>query len=112
MFCFRGYKSHCKVKFETKCYNQKIYRELTEDYPECRTEKVRKCDDSRSRVTPRCQTVEVNRCKIAQRTVRKAIPQTKCARVPVKMCTKVPCPKTAQKCYKVTQLHHLTLLSY
>merc|ERR1712130_610640 len=53
-----GYKSQCMVRYETNCYNKKIYREVTEDYPECKTETVSTCDGNdlfSSRKSRRCQ---------------------------------------------------------
>jgi len=99
-----GYKSQCMVRYETNCYNKKIYREVTEDYPECKTETVSTCDGNdlfSSRKSRRCQKIQVNKCKISQRTIRKAIPETKCRREPRKFCSNVKCnPRRSNRCIK------------
>jgi len=100
-----GSKRQCMVQYETKCYNKKIYREITEDFPECKTETVSTCDENdlySSRNSRRCQKIQVNKCKISQRTIRKAIPETKCRREPRKYCSYVKCKPSARpnRCVK------------
>ena len=118
---FSGFKNKCKVKYETKCFNRAIYRDVTEDYPECREENVTTCDTPINKSTCNetntneirpcleddtdkdCKTVKVNRCTIVKRTIRKRIPDTRCSRIPTRSCVKIPCSSSGQNCVKTIQ---------
>ena len=75
------------------------YKEIEEDYPECKMENVEKCSERERQedsdwfsnfVIPRpyrhCSTVQVMRCNIIKRKRRKAQPRHQCRRVPRKAC--------------------------
>ena len=69
-------------------------REVVEDKPVCRTEKVTSCPDN----STSCQLVSVNRCHIERRTVRKVQPETECERIPSKLCGMVKCRESRVEC--------------
>ena len=107
------------MRYETKCFNRGIYRDVTEDYPDCREENVTTCDSPNKTcndtVTNKigacreddaeknCKTVSVNRCSIIKRTIRKRIPDTRCSRIPTRSCVKIPCRSSGQNCVKTIQ---------
>ena len=96
-------------RYETECSKTMEYQVIEEDYPRCRTEKVRSCtgdsEELTNTVNPQCRYVEVRRCKIAQRTVRKARPRHQCRRVPRKQCVKMPCyDKSSEECRETIRL--------
>merc|ERR1712127_843517 len=51
-----------------------------------------------------CREVQVMRCTIEKRTVRKAKPVTSCRRIPTKMCAKKKCKKVPRKCYETVKM--------
>ena len=71
-------------------------REVVEDRPVCRAEKITSCPDN----STSCQLVSVNRCHIESRTVRKVQPETRCERIPSKLCGMVKCRKSRVECRK------------
>ena len=83
-------QERCRVSYETSCSTKNHYRNVTEDYPDCKTENVSKCDEN---TNTKCEVIRVNRCEIKQRTVRKMLPETRCRRYPVRRCIKVPCDR-------------------
>jgi hypothetical protein len=68
--------------------------EVMEDQPVCRTEKIDSCSSNSSD----CREVEVNRCHIENRTVRRARPETRCERIPSKLCAQQKCKKGRVEC--------------
>ena len=83
-------------RYETECSKTIEYQVIEEDFPDCRTEKVRSCRgdterDASNLVSPQCRYVGVRRCKIVKRSRKKARPRHQCRRVPRKECVKVPC---------------------
>ena len=81
-------QERCRVSYETSCSTKNHYRNVTEDYPDCKTKNVSRCDEN---TDTKCEVILVNRCEIRQRTVRKMLPETRCRRSPVRRCVKVPC---------------------
>ena len=70
-----------------------VFHDIEEDYPKCEVEMIKSCAESKeidNLVDPDedCGEVEVTRCRIARRRVRKAKPATWCGRVPNKTCNK------------------------
>jgi len=107
--CVNGSRTRCKVRFETKCGYHTEYREVVEDHPECRTEQVQSCpDDNREEITNfvnvdrKCVKVDVTRCNIVKKTLRKAKPVHQCKRVPKKACIKYPCDESDRRECRVT----------
>merc|ERR1719419_1792990 len=93
--CAREGRHLCRVEHRTECRSSMEYRLVKEDYPSCTREKVHSCSvpqegegDGES-----CRQVEVIRCHIEKREVKKARPVTKCQRVPVRLCAKLACKK-------------------
>ena len=68
--------------------------EVMEDQPVCRTEKMDSCS---ANVTD-CKQVDVNRCHIEERTVRRARPQTRCERIPSTLCARQECKEGRVEC--------------
>ena len=94
-------------RYETECSKKMEYQVIEEDYPKCRTEKVRSCKGGEETeltniVDSQCRYVEVRRCKIVKRRSRKARPRHQCRRVPRKQCVKMPCYDTASEECRVT----------
>ena len=99
----------CNIKFRSKCSTSLVYRVIEEDFPNCRTETVKSCRETlntENLVEPEdnCDTVEVNRCQIAKRKVRRAQPNTVCKRLPYKECLKENCGRQQEACRKITRL--------
>ena len=63
---------------------------LEEDYPRCKVEVVR--------------DVEVMRCHIDKRKVRRAKPKTSCSRLPRKLCVKKACKEEKERCHLVVKM--------
>ena len=91
------------------------YKEIEEDYPECKMENVEKCSEREREEdsdlfsnfvipTPRrhCSTVPVMRCSIIKRKRRKAKPRHQCRRVPRKACVSYPCESEAREQCRVS----------
>lgn len=96
-----GSETICNIRYETECGYRIEYQEVTEDHPECRTEKVEKCfDDEKNlfsnfiRRRKRCFNVDVRKCSIVKKTLRKAKPVHQCKRVPRRECSTRPCSRT------------------
>ena len=90
-------------RYSTRCSTSMVVREVEEDYPDCRVEMTRSCKDSGGKddllnAVEACPQVEVKRCRIVKRKVRKAQPDTRCARVPSKTCVKKKCQLVKEKC--------------
>ena len=52
-----------------------------------------------------CREVEVMRCHIVKRKVRRGRPQSSCSRLPIKFCVKRRCEKEPEKkCYQVVKM--------
>ena len=86
-----------------------MYQDIEEDYPECKVEMIQSCTESEERdnlVDPDedCGEVEVTRCRIAKRKLRKAQPDTRCKRVPRKMCVKQKCETAEEKCEETVRM--------
>ena len=86
-----------------------MYQDMEEDYPKCKVEMVKSCTESEERdnlIDPDedCREVEVMRCHIAKRKVRKAQPDTRCERVPSKTCVKHKCAASQVKCEETVKM--------
>ena len=80
-----------------------VFHDIEEDYPKCEVEMIKSCAESKeidNLVDPDedCGEVEVTRCRIARRRVRKAQPDTQCERVPSKTCVKHKCEPVKEIC--------------
>ena len=88
-----------------------IYRDMEEDYPKCKVELVRSCPtntrpEETNLVDPmeECREVEVMRCHIMKRKVRRGRPQSSCSRLPSKLCVKRMCEEEQVKCYLTVKM--------
>ena len=88
-----------------------IYHDMEEDYPQCKVEVVRSCpsltsDEYTNLVDPReeCSEVEVMRCQILKRKVRRGRPYSSCSRLPIKLCAKRRCEQEEKKCYLMVKM--------
>jgi len=68
--------------------------EVMEDNPVCRTEKI----SSYAGNSTSSRQVEVNRCEIKRRTVRRAKPETSCKRIPSRLCAWQQCKEGRVEC--------------
>ena len=99
-------------RYETECGYHIEYKEVEEDHPECRTEQVEKCTDNFQHpnfILPpqkKCHKVDVRRCQIVKKIIKKAKPIHQCKRVPRKQCSKLPCFKDIQntKCWTTIKM--------
>ena len=88
-----------------------IYQDMEEDYPQCKVEVVRSCssitsDEYTNLVDPNeeCREVEVMRCHIGKRKVRRGRPHSSCSRLPSKLCAKRRCEQEEKKCYLMVKM--------
>ena len=88
-----------------------IYKDIEEDYPKCKVELVSSChtntnNKATSLVEPmkKCRKVEVMRCQIATRKVRRGQQQSLCSRVPSLLCARKMCPTKQLKCYPAVKM--------
>ena len=104
--CQDGYREKCKTSYSSECYTVNKIVEVEEDTPMCRTEKVESCTGNS---TVSCRLVGVNRCNIETKLVRRARPESKCERVPSKVCGLVKCRKGRLECREeiVTKIEQL-----
>ena len=77
--------------YHTRCSSKMIYQDMEEDYPQCKVELARSC--------PNCRQLEVMRCHIMKRKVRRGKPQSYCSRLPSKLCVRRKCEEEEKKCY-------------
>ena len=80
-----------------------VYQVIEEDYPKCKVEVVRSCpantrNDQENLINPKeeCREVEVMRCSIMKRKVRRGRPESSCSRLPSRLRVKEKC-KTEQE---------------
>ena len=88
-----------------------VYQVMEEDYPKCKVEVVKSCSRNTisgqdNLIDPKkeCREVEVMRCSIMKRKVRRGRPQSSCSRLPSKLCVKKKCKKEQEKCYLVVKM--------
>jgi len=115
--CERGGRKLCRVDYRTTCSSRLEYQQVEEDFPECRREKVSSCQDKvdteddserNNLVSPsssNCRQVEVTRCQIQRRTVRKAKPVTRCQRLPTSLCAKRKCKQESTQCIRRVKMY-------
>ena len=87
-----------------------VYQVMEEDYPKCKVEVVKSCtyntisgQDNLIDPKEECREVEMMRCSIMKRKVRRGSPQSSCSRLPSKLCFKKKCKKEQEKCYLVVK---------
>ncbi|QQP51887.1 Uncharacterized protein FKW44_013372, partial [Caligus rogercresseyi] len=98
--CVKGKRKICVTKYETECSTVRRMRKMIEDYPRCRIQHLRKCNEDNE-----CSRVPSMKCAIEKREVTKVKPETSCRRVPRNFCRKVDCAKEAEKaCYYRVQM--------
>ena len=87
-----------------------VYREVEEDYPKCEIEMVKYCNETfniehnDSNTNDKCRDVQVRRCQIVKRKVKKSQPNTRCERVPIKRCVTTKCEATQTQCEQSVKL--------
>ena len=90
-------------RYKSRCTTRMVVQEVEEDYPDCQVKMTKTCTDSQRKnnteiPSKSCGEVSVRRCQIGKRKVRKAQPDTRCARVPSKTCVKHKCGIAREKC--------------
>ena len=103
--------SNNTFRYHTKCFSKMIYQDIEEDYPQCKVEFVRSCPSNNSHeytnmVNPKedCRELEVMRCHIMKRTVRRGRPHSSCSRRPSKFCVNWRCEQEEKKCYLMVKM--------
>ena len=84
-----------------------VYQVIEEDVPKCKVETVKSCPTNITIVTSdltKCREVEVMRCHIVKRKVRRGRPQSSCSRLPSKLCVKKICQEEEERCYLVVKM--------
>ena len=85
-----------------------VYQVIEEDVPKCKVERVMSCPSNTTMVTSnltKCREVEVMRCHIVKKKVRRGRPQSSCARLPSKLCVKMACKEEEkERCYLVVKM--------
>ena len=85
-----------------------VYHIIEEDVPKCKVETVKSCPTNITMVSnslTKCKEVEVMRCHIEKRKVRRGRPQSSCSRLPSKLCVKKICmEEEKEKCYQVVKM--------
>ena len=80
--CTTVYQSTCKTIFQE--------REVEEDTIQCTTIREEICEEVDEKCVincdPKCTTLPVKRCNTETNTVKKYTPETKCTKVPRKVC--------------------------
>ena len=95
--CLRDGRHLCRTQYSSHCSTRLEYQAMQEDFPRCRRETVTSCPQE-NLLEAGCREVQVMRCTIEKRTVRKAKPVTSCRRIPRKMCAKKKCKKVNSPC--------------
>ena len=87
-----------------------VYQVVEEHVPKCKVEVVRSCSTNNTKGTSnliKCREVEVMRCHIVKRKVRRGRPQSSCSRLPSKLCVKKICQdekEEEERCYLVVKM--------
>ena len=85
-----------------------VYQVIEEDVPKCKVERVMSCPTNTTMVSSnltKCKEVEVMRCHIVKKKVRRGRPQSSCSRLPSKLCVKKLCKEDEkEKCYQVVKM--------
>jgi len=109
--CHGGVRNKCSIRYHTRCHSKMVYQVIEEDVPKCKVETVKSCPTNTTIVTSnltKCREVEVMRCQIVKRKVRRGRPQSSCSRLPSKLCVKKICQEEEkeeeERCYLVVKM--------
>ena len=94
--CSFIFKHHDYIRYHTECVTLTKHHYVEEDYPKCHMEFVG------------ISRVQVVKCEVAKRRVRKSRPHHTCRRVGSRVCQQKKCQKEQQlmnkKCFKVQRV--------
>ena len=85
-----------------------VYQVIEEDVPKCKVERVMSCPSNTTMVTSnltKCREMEVMRCHIVKKKVRRGRPRYSCSRLRSKLCVKMVCKEVEkEKCNMVVKM--------
>ena len=90
----------CRTVYDTVCDTRQVGYEVEEDFPNCTTVNMEKCEDVTVglKTEQRCEVWPTQRCSVDTRTVQHSSPSTQCRKEPRSLCSPGDCPhKTVGK---------------
>lgn len=84
----------CRTEYEAECSTKYHEHKVVDDIPECRTVKEFKCKTVQRGYKPQeedCTEWPVEKCTVRMELVKKVTPETKCTKVPKKVCAPAGC---------------------
>ena len=86
-------KEDCRTVYDTVCDTRQVGYEVEEDFPNCSTVNMEKCEDVTVglKTERRCEIWPTQRCSVETRKVNHTSPSTECRKEPRKMCAPPGC---------------------
>ena len=83
----------CKTIHETVCTTRQVGYEVEEDFPNCSTVNMEKCEDVTVglKTEQKCEIWPTQRCSVESRRVNHTSPSTQCRKEPRQMCAPPGC---------------------
>ena len=84
----------CRTVYDTVCDTRQVGYEVEEDFPNCSTVNMEKCEDVTVglKTEQRCEVWPTQRCSVETKTVQHSSPNTQCRKEPRTLCTPGDCP--------------------
>merc|ERR1711992_390470 len=87
-------REDCRTVYDTVCDTRQVGYEVEEDFPNCTTVNMEKCEDVTVglKTERRCEVWPTQRCSVDTKTVQHTSPTTQCRKEPRTLCTPGDCP--------------------
>ena len=101
----------CKTIYDTVCTTRQVGYEVEEDFPNCSTVNMEKCEDVTIglKTETRCEVWPTQRCSVDTKKVQHSSPKTQCRKEPRTLCSPGDCP---HKTVRITLQISLLLFSF
>ena len=86
-------KEDCRTVYDTICDTRQVGYEVEEDFPNCTTVNMEKCEDVTVglKTERKCEVWPTQRCTVDTKKVQHSSPNTECRKEPRKMCAPPGC---------------------
>jgi len=87
-------KEDCRTVYDTICDTRQVGYEVEEDFPNCTTVNMEKCEDVTIglKTERRCEVWPTQRCSVDTKKVQHSSPNTQCRKEPRTLCSPGDCP--------------------
>ena len=87
-------KEDCRTVYDTVCDTRQVGYEVEEDFPNCSTVNMEKCEDVTIglKTETRCEVWPTQRCSVDTKKVQHSSPNTQCRKEPRTLCSPGDCP--------------------